>query len=64
VEGFMYQDRQGNMYDAKSCKKELRDYIESGIKDTTPIDVSPESLKKKILKLIPSNIKTSLKKII
>ena len=64
MDGWMYQDRLGNLHDSDSCKKLSIEYKENNFKDASPICIPPLPLKNKVAKLIPKKIKIILRKLI
>ncbi len=62
VQGWMYQDRNGNLNNYEACIRDLASYQEHDIKDTSPIYIPPQSLRKKISRFLPSRLKKMLKK--
>ncbi|MEK7564209.1 MAG: glycosyl transferase [Patescibacteria group bacterium] len=63
VDGWMYQDRLGNLHSAKSCEESLKAYEENNIKDTSPIYLSDVPFSKRLARLIPQKIRRAINKI-
>jgi hypothetical protein len=62
VNGWMYQNRNGELVDAKTCEETQNMYKENKIKDQTPIHIPYRPLSKKIAQLIPRELRIILKK--
>ncbi len=64
VEGWMYQDRLGNLQTYEACLQDLQSYHSGELFDISPPTLPPLSFRKMIGKLLPASIKSILKKFI
>ncbi len=64
VDGWMYQDRHGNIQNYSECMRDLEAYKKNNQYDKFPITIEKYSLKEKIARTLPKSLKSILKKII